>query len=129
MKLSVAAGEWRFVSKRLGTNALLGYHYRPTASLGEAVAGSLDFFLVERYRLFAFRQRGLLSGRVYHAPYWLSAVEITAWSDGLFSLDGFRVPNRPPDHQLYARQLEVSVFAVEQVPGGANFGSKGRWMR
>jgi hypothetical protein len=58
----------------------------------------------------------VLTGRVYHRPYPLAAVETSAWSDDLFALDGFSKPNCPPDHQIYARQVEVSIFAPEPVP-------------
>jgi uncharacterized protein YqjF (DUF2071 family) len=124
MEMSVADGECRFVSRRAGSIQRLHYHYRPgpvvsaqdSHGLREAVPGTLDFFLVERYRLFAFRHGRLLTGRVYHRPYPVATVETSAWSDGLFALDGFSNPNRPPDHQSYARQVEVSIFAPELVP-------------
>jgi uncharacterized protein YqjF (DUF2071 family) len=124
MEFSMADGECRFVSCRAGTAQPLHYHYRPEPARSrdsphshEAVPGTLEFFLVERYRLFAFRRGRVLTGRVYHRPYPVTAVETSAWSDGLFASDGFRRPERPPDHQIYARQVEVSIFAPEAVPG------------
>jgi uncharacterized protein YqjF (DUF2071 family) len=121
MELSAAGGEYRFVSCRAGTGQRLHYHYRPepvrSHNSHEAVPGTLEFFLVERYRLFAFRRGRVLTGRVYHRPYPVAAVETSVWSDGLFALDGFRRPDRLPDHQVYARQVEVSIFAPEPVPG------------
>ncbi|MBV9999703.1 MAG: DUF2071 domain-containing protein [Verrucomicrobia bacterium] len=124
MELSVADGECRFVSCRAGTAQPLRYHYRPEPAHSrnpghshEAMPGTLEFFLVERYRLFAFRRGRVLTGRVYHRPYPLTAVETSVWNDGLFALDGFNRPNRPPDHQIYASQVEVSIFAPEAVPG------------
>lgn len=121
MELSVEDGECRFSSRRAGTVQRLDYHYRPEPGgprfPHEAVPGTLEFFLVERYRLFAVRRGRVLSGRVYHRPYPLTAVETSIWSDHLLTLDGFSSPNRPPDHQIYARQVEVSVFAPEPVSG------------
>ena len=126
MEWSVANGECRFFACRAGTRQSLEFRYRPgfvrsqaSPDSREAVPGTLDFFLVERYRLFAFRRGRLFSGRVYHRPYPLTAVDVSLWNDALFALDGFRRPDRPPDHQAYARQVEVSVFAPETVPGSA----------
>jgi len=116
MNLAVVKGEYRFASRRLGTDVALRYHYRPGPPVREALPGSLEFFLVERYRLFASRRERLLTGRVYHAPYPLTSVKTTAWDDGLFALDGIANPNRPPDHEIYARAVEVSIFAPEQIP-------------
>jgi uncharacterized protein len=51
------------------TSTRQGYKFQPSDDLGEAEPGSLEFFLVERYRLFSGRNGQLLTGRVYHPPY------------------------------------------------------------
>jgi uncharacterized protein YqjF (DUF2071 family) len=59
----------RYSCQRRGSATVLEYQLRPSENIGEAKLGSLEFFLVERYRLFAFRRARLLTGRVYHSPY------------------------------------------------------------
>jgi uncharacterized protein YqjF (DUF2071 family) len=115
MGWQVESGESRFHSRRHGGSVALEYRYRPAGRAREATPGSLNFFLVERYRLFAFRRGRLLTGRVYHPPYQLVPVTLCAWDDALFALDGFTPPGRPPDHQTYAPGVDVSIFPMGRV--------------
>jgi uncharacterized protein len=88
--------------------------YRPMDRLGEAVFGSFEFFLVERYRLFALLAGGIRTARVYHIPYQLSQVETTERETGaLFELNGFELPARPPDHVIYSERVDVTVYGPE----------------
>jgi uncharacterized protein YqjF (DUF2071 family) len=107
-------GSWtEYLSARSGQGLALKYRYRGAGASGEVALGSLEFFLIERYRLFAFRGGKLLSGRVYHVPYQLSGAEVSHHDARLFELDGFEAPTRPPDHLCYAARVDVSVYAVE----------------
>ncbi|HEY0790098.1 MAG TPA: DUF2071 domain-containing protein [Chthoniobacterales bacterium] len=115
MECRIEAGEFRFRSRRHGNRAALDYRYRPVGKGREAVPGSLDFFLVERYRLFAWRASRLLTGRVYHPPYHIASVTLAAWDDALFAMDGFRPPGSRPDHQAYSPGVDVSIFPMELV--------------
>jgi uncharacterized protein len=106
-------GPWTdYISARNGHEPLLNYHYRSKGMVEEAALGSLEFFLIERYRLFAFRGGQLLSGRVYHIPYQLNGAEVDRYDPRLFDLDGFDVPVRPPDHVCYVRRVDVSVYPL-----------------
>jgi uncharacterized protein YqjF (DUF2071 family) len=109
------AGGWiDYVSARSGYRVALKYRYRGAGKIGEAALGSLEFFLIERYRLFAFRRGQLFSGRVYHPPYQVSGAEVNHYDARLLELDGFDVPGRPPDHVCYAPRVDVSVYALER---------------
>ena len=112
MGLEVTDGECRYRSRRVGTAETLTYRYEPVPPWREAQPGSLDFFLVERYRLFARRRDRLLSGRVYHPPYRLAEVEVAEQDPRLFALDGLPVPPGPPDHQAYAAAVDVSIYGM-----------------
>jgi uncharacterized protein YqjF (DUF2071 family) len=70
--------------------------YRAIGSERRAQPGSLEFFLLERYVLFAETKRGLQPGRVHHEPYPFRDVELFEWDEGLFSLNGFEPPRRAP---------------------------------
>lgn len=87
--------------------------YRGLGETRSAEPGSLEFFLAERYILFAQTRRGLARGRVYHTPYPLQAAEVRRWSDGLFRLNDLPAPQRPPDHALFSPGVSVAVFGLE----------------
>lgn len=80
-----------------------------------ALEGTLEHFLVERYRLFAHdAERGrLLSGRVAHQPYRLlpATLEICEM-DALFSSNGLPVPVGGPVHVVWSPGVQVRVFGV-----------------
>lgn len=109
-----------YESWRRGTARALSsrFCYRGRGIPRRAEPGTLEFFLVERYIFFAYdhRQRRLLAGRVYHAPYSILEAEVTAWDDHLFELDGLKKSGRSPDHALMSPGVDVDAFALEAVP-------------
>jgi uncharacterized protein YqjF (DUF2071 family) len=94
------------------------YRYRAIGSERRAQPGSLEFFLLERYVLFAETKRGLQPGRVHHEPYPFRDVELFEWDEGLFSLNGFEPPRRAPDHVVISPGVDVSIYALG-TPGAA----------
>lgn len=92
------------------------YTYAPTAPAQPAAPGTLEFFLALRYRLFSRHPAGhLRTGMVQHPPYPLAPVDVTAHDSRVIELAGFDAPARPPDHALYARRVDVSVFQIEDA--------------
>ncbi len=81
----------------------------------ENVPGSLEFFLLERYRLFSADARGNLhSGRVHHAPYRVSVPVLGSISAGVAGSSGFDVEG-PPVSALAAASVDVSVHRLQPV--------------
>jgi len=115
MRARVTAGEIDYWSHRFGSKKALRYRYRPSEPLGEAEFGSLEFFLIERYRLFACRGKRLLTGQVYHSPYQLRNVSLSHADPDLFAMDGFDTPTGPPAHILYSRRLDVNIYPIDLV--------------
>ncbi|HUQ03706.1 MAG TPA: DUF2071 domain-containing protein, partial [Kofleriaceae bacterium] len=110
-----ATGTIDYTHHRRGDSAISPgrYTYRPTAPPHPADPGTLEFFLAERYRLFARHRDGrLLTASVHHPPYPLSPVDVTAHDARVIELAGFDAPGRPPDHALYARRVDVTVFKI-----------------
>ncbi len=80
-----------------------------------AAPGSLDFFLVERYLLYAIERRGrLLRGRVRHASYRIEPANVVGFDAALFSGSGLQRPSKPPVHQVASRGVDVDIFALTQ---------------
>jgi uncharacterized protein len=102
-------------SHRRGTDRELCFRYRPQGPKRLAEPGSLEFFLVERYLLFARDPAAPRSriGRVFHDPYEIQDAEAPLWDDGLFSLEGLPRPDREPDHVLFSEGVDVDVFGLE----------------
>lgn len=80
-----------------------------------AVPGSLEFFLVERYRLFAVRADGtLMTGSVRHAPYRLQTPRLSRWSTSVAARAGFALQGAPAS-LLAADTVDVTVHPIEPV--------------
>lgn len=110
-------GRIRYESKRTGpraNGARCLFEYAPGPDLPVPAADSLEFFLVERYRLFSSAPDGLRRGAVLHEPYPLCRAEVTAWDENLLSLNGLAPTKRPPDHVIMSRGVEVTIFPQER---------------
>ena len=62
----------------------------------EASPGSLESFLIERYRLYSRAPDSLRRGAIFHPPYPLGRAEVTAWDEQLMVLNGFAPPGATP---------------------------------
>ncbi len=111
-------GAIRYESQRGGDDANGAgcvFEYAPGAELPTAAPASLEFFLVERYRLYATAGGRLWRGAVFHQPYPLCRAEVTAWDEHLLTLNGFAPTGRRPDHIMMSRGVDVTVFPLERV--------------
>ncbi len=81
-----------------------------------AEPSSLEFFLLERYRLFSVRKNGdLYSGLVHHPPYEYQALTPDDYSTRLFHLSGLSEPTTPPVSCLITEPLNVSIHPLRAV--------------
>jgi hypothetical protein len=110
-------GQIDYTSWRRGTEPALASHfcYRRQGELGPAEPGSLEFFLLERYILFAAGWHTLATGQVYHTPYPYGPVEVTAWDTHLLALAGLPLPERAPDHSLMSPGVDVDIFGLRHI--------------
>jgi hypothetical protein len=72
----------RYESRRTGqqvNGAACVFDYGPGPALPQPSPDSLEFFLVERYRLYSHAPDGLRRGAVFHPPYPLCRAEVPAW--------------------------------------------------
>lgn len=107
-----------FLSSRGGESSQRDrYYYKPTGPQQRAQPGSLEFFLLERYLLFADTRSGLRAGRVHHDPYPFRGVELLDWSERLFTLNDFESPRRSPDHAVMSPGVDVSIYAMQRLDG------------
>jgi uncharacterized protein len=110
--------EISFSSYRYGTDPTLKtqFSYRAISQPSLAVPGTLEFFLIERYVLFAYSKRHkLYAGRVWHNPYELADVEVNNSAENILSLDGFQKPASAASHKIMSHGVEVDVFGLEKL--------------
>jgi uncharacterized protein len=109
--------EMDYSSYRHGTDSNLKTHfrYRSISDTFLAKPGTLEFFLIERYILFAYSNNKLYSGRIWHSPYQLADVEVSHLDENVLGLDGFSKRSRTPAHRRMSAGVEVEVFGLEEL--------------
>lgn len=86
------------------------------SKLQTAEQGSLEFFLLERYRLFCQRPDGrFLTGEVHHSPYTYTGVSSIEVTQSLTAAYGFPV-SHPPDHAAFSPGVDVRVSPLALMP-------------
>jgi uncharacterized protein len=79
-----------------------------------AVAGTLEYFLVERYLLFAARRDGsIMTGQVHHEPYQLRSVDQVEVRQSLTNAGGCHSCGSQPDHVAFSDGVKVRVSPLK----------------
>lgn len=104
-----------YACRRRRTAETARYEYAGAGEITRAGEGTLEQFLVERYRLFAMRGGRLLTGEVWHEPYPLQRAEVPAWSAAPLRQAGFAVGAAPPAHIAFSSGVDVRIFGIERV--------------
>jgi uncharacterized protein YqjF (DUF2071 family) len=115
---SPATKEMSFSFTRYGREPASTSHfrYRAISPPSPAAPGTLEFFLIERYVLFAYSKRQkLYAGRVWHRPYELADVEVNTFDENVLGLDGFLKPSRNADHKIMSHGVQVDIFDLEEL--------------
>lgn len=79
-----------------------------------AEPGTLEFFLAERYLLYARRFDGLYTGQVFHTPYPLRRASVENLSEGLVRATGLE-PS-PFVHALASDGVDVDIYPLQRIP-------------
>jgi uncharacterized protein YqjF (DUF2071 family) len=118
MELDEQGGDIRYTSRRLWPGpkpAELEARYRVGDSIGEAVPGTFEHFLAERYLLFAKHGTDLLVGQVHHRPYPLHRAEMLEdVRESVVAATGLPSPSGAP-HVLFSPGVDVDVYALKKV--------------
>lgn len=96
------------------------FRYTGKEPTAQPEPGSLDFFLLERYLLFAFdeRREQLYCGQVHHSPYPVQEVEVDAFSTVAMTQAGFDVGENDPIHAAFSPGVSVEIFGIQKVNSG-----------
>src|SRR5207237_4957909 len=80
-----------------------------------AAAGSLEFFLIERYILYATDEsHALRRARVHHQPYPIRRADVSELDETLIWAAGIKRSDAHPIRH-YASEVNVKVYALEHV--------------
>lgn len=103
---------------RRGTRDESVFHYRREPETVSAPAGSLPFFLAERYLLYSFSKRAgrVYRARIHHAPWQLFRACLGKSDDTMLRLNKLDPRLRPPDHAWFAEPVRVKIYALEEAP-------------
>jgi len=117
MTLQAVGPEIRFSSRRDGADPPVELRavWRRGDPFAPAEPGSLDFFLVERYTLYASHGDRLLRARIHHEPWPLSVAHLESLQSSMFSAQGLPEPGGEPIAHAQRRPLDVRVWRPEVV--------------
>ncbi|MEM1296676.1 MAG: DUF2071 domain-containing protein [Verrucomicrobiota bacterium] len=125
-KMHSTEGDWvDYEALRFGRQDPAIYRYQKTGAARVAEAGTLDFFLVERYLLFSHNpaSQKIMRGQVHHQPYQLHEAEVEAMSVAPVSWNGMDAPTCEPAHVCLAEDVNVQIFGLEVAGESRSRGS------
>jgi len=110
----LADGSVCYECRRAGSAGTARFTYRADGHQNPATAGTLEEFLVERYRLFSTKRGRIHSGQVWHAPYKIAPAVVPVWSAHSLELEGFKPPGRFPDHAIVSAGVDVLIYPLRR---------------
>lgn len=102
-----------YESERLGpphTGAKSKVRMGEFGDVFESSPGTIEFWLFERYLLFAQRGGTLMTGRVWHKPYPIQTAKCLECDESLTAALGI-TKHGPPDLVHYCAGVDVEIFA------------------
>jgi len=99
---------------RRGPPAELQASWSIGASLPETSAGTLEFFLTERYCLDAEHKGRLYRSRIHHQPWPLQNAELNSLSSTLIESHGLPTPADDPILH-YAEKISVDIWPLKRL--------------
>jgi len=102
-------------STRRGSTTESHYRWQPQGDARTAAAGSLEYFLLERYHLYAARGHRLYRGTVAHEPYAFRETRLEEFSPHPATLAGFSDLAPHPQHLCHADGVNVRILGLERL--------------
>lgn len=118
MKLERAGERIEYECARVSAGGEMArYEYGLCENGERAQPGSLEFFLLERYLLFAADAVGrIYSGQVHHAPYRFQKIDDVEHSALPLAWDGFSLDQWNVESVLAAEKVNVEIFPLKRYP-------------
>jgi uncharacterized protein len=118
--MDAATGDFiDYRSRRNGSAASARYRFRGVGEAREVDAESWEFFVLDRYYLFAERAGSLVRGQVSHERYRYREAELTECSTLPAQLDGFTEITGAPMHACFVDGFDVKVYGTQKIERAA----------
>lgn len=117
MSVWTDGGSVHYASKRADRRAQAGEFravYRPTSPIYRSEPGTLDYWLTERYCLYAAASSRLYRCEIVHPPWPLQRAEADIQVNTVAQSRGIALPDQAPLLH-YAERLDVLAWYVERV--------------
>jgi uncharacterized protein len=108
------AVHYRCRRSHLGKTADFQADYRPLSPARTSPPGSLEYFLTERYCLYAVEAQRVYRGEIHHLPWPLQDAEAEIWRNTMAAAAGIELPDQKPLLH-FASVMEVLVWAPERL--------------
>lgn len=112
-------GAIRYLSERIGPNpkpAGCDIIYSREGLASPAEPGSLAYFLIERYTLYASHRGRLYAASVHHDPYPVQRAVVSHLQETLLAASGVSHAGDPIAH--YARMVDVQIHSLRRLCSG-----------
>jgi uncharacterized protein len=107
--------EVRYTIDRIGQDAALSVSYLPVGPVSPAAAGSLEYFLTERYCLYTIDdEHAIHRADIHHPPWPLQQAEATFERNTIARPYGIELPDPAPLLHFAGRQ-DVVIWPLERV--------------
>lgn len=106
-----------YASARTDRRAAAGHFtavYRPISEIYHSQPGHLDYWLTERYCLYAAHKTRLHRGEIHHAPWNLRRAEADITENSVADAHGIRLPDNPPLLH-YVERIDVLVWPLKRI--------------
>ena len=117
MSVGIEGGEIRYACERAHRgepSASFRATYRPSGDVIRAQLGTLEFFLIERYCLYAARGNTIFCGEIDHPPWPLQPAEASIELNTMAACHGVALPGLTPLLH-FARFQNVRIWSVREV--------------
>ena len=101
--------------RRGGGDPRLLVRYSTGEYLGPSQPATLEYFLLERYLLYAARGERIQRGQVHHSPYPTHRATVHEVDDQLMAAAGLPAPQGLPPLVHFSPGVDVEVFALKDV--------------
>ncbi|MGI8618091.1 MAG: YqjF family protein [Gemmatimonadaceae bacterium] len=118
MYMDEAADTISFTSRRTderGAKAEFSARWTRGKALPTPAPDSLEFFLVERYCLYAAQDEKLYRARIHHQPWSLRAATIDTLSSTMGEAHGMKLPDKPALVHAQGESLAVEIWPLKEL--------------
>ena len=118
MRLEKTASSIHYVTERLWpapVPAACHVDWTTEAGIRHAEPNTLEYFLIERYILYAYRNGCLYSGQVHHPAYPVQNAAVGPLGENLIAQAGITRPDTLPPLVHYSAGVDVDIFPLRRV--------------